>query len=55
MHYLKSAASIKIRSVKRRWMALVVAKHHPQTPKLNLEILTGTLDELGNTGHKLCP
>lgn len=44
MHYLKSGASIKIRTVKRRWMALVSAKHHPQMPKLNLEILMGSLD-----------
>lgn len=29
MHYLKSGASIKIGTVKRRWMALVAAKHHP--------------------------
>lgn len=44
MHYLKSGASIKIRTVKRRWMALVAAKHHPQMPKLNLEILMGSSD-----------
>lgn len=44
MHYLKSGASIKIRTVKRRWMALVAAKHHPQMPKLNVEILMGSLD-----------
>lgn len=44
MHYLKSGASIKIRTVKRRWMALVCTRHHPQIPKLNLEILQGRLD-----------
>lgn len=41
MHYLKSVASIKIRTIQRRWMALVSTKHHPQIPKLNLEILLG--------------
>lgn len=44
MHYLKSGASIKIRTVKKRWMALVSARHHLQMPKLNLEILLGSLD-----------
>lgn len=44
MHYLKSGASIKIRTVKRRWMAPVPAEHHPQMPKLNLEILMGSSD-----------
>lgn len=34
MHYLKSGASIKIRTVKRRWMALVSTEHHPQIPKI---------------------
>lgn len=52
MHYLKSGASIKIRTVKRRWMALVSSKHHPQIPKLNLEILLGRLDYPSNGRHE---
>lgn len=52
MHYLKSGASIKIRTVKRRWMALVFTKHHPQIPKLNLEILLGRLDWLSDGRHE---
>lgn len=30
-------------------MAHVAAEHHPQMPKLNLEVLVGSLDFIGNS------